>query len=129
MTSPTPEGAPQGADDQPVTDPTEDQAGNPDADVDAMDPEYVTIPPPEEESSPEPSVAEAAATPDPEADVADTPATGAPVDPVAEAQRVIAEFEQSQMQACAREIEAVLTKYGMRLEVSPAQITLVPSKD
>lgn len=48
-------------------------------------------------------------------------------DPLAEARRLVAEDEQQRMQACAAEVEQVLAKYGMRLDVTPAQITLVPS--
>ncbi|MGW2895846.1 hypothetical protein ACWDAO_14795 [Streptomyces sp. NPDC001212] len=46
---------------------------------------------------------------------------------MAEARRLVAEDEQQRMQACAAEVEQVLAKYGMRLDVTPAQITLVPS--
>lgn len=130
MTTPTPN-EPQGADDQAIADPAEDQTANPESDVDTMDPYAVTIPPPEDDSQ-ETAEATTDDPPTPEA-TADAPEakTGtpgaAPADPVAEAQAVIAAYEQSQAQECARELEAVLTKYGLRLEVSPAQITLVPA--
>lgn len=48
-------------------------------------------------------------------------------DPVAEARRVVAQDEQARMQACAEEIQAVLAKHGMRLDVTPAQISIVPA--
>lgn len=49
-------------------------------------------------------------------------------DPVAEARRVLAEDEEARMQACAAKIQEVLVEYGMSLEVTPSQITLVPQK-
>ncbi|MFI2367317.1 hypothetical protein [Streptomyces sp. NPDC018833] len=49
-------------------------------------------------------------------------------DPLAEAYRLIAEREQERMQACADEIEQVLAKHGMRLDVTPAQISIVPAR-
>ena len=48
-------------------------------------------------------------------------------DPLAEARRVVAADEQARMQACAEEIQAVLAKHGMRLDVSQPQITSVPN--
>ncbi|MFF3891793.1 hypothetical protein ACFYY3_01035 [Streptomyces sp. NPDC001812] len=48
-------------------------------------------------------------------------------DPLAEARRLIAEHEQARIQACAAEIEQVLTKYGMLLDVTPAQISIRPA--
>lgn len=48
-------------------------------------------------------------------------------DPLADARRVLAEHEQARVQACASEIEAVLAKYGMSLDVTQPQITLVPT--
>ena len=47
-------------------------------------------------------------------------------DPLDDARRLIAEHEQQRMQACAAEIEQVLARYGMRLDVTPAHISLVP---
>lgn len=43
---------------------------------------------------------------------------------VAEARRVLAEDTQARMQACAEEIQAVLAKHGMTLDVTPPQIVL-----
>ncbi|GAA2929947.1 hypothetical protein [Streptomyces enissocaesilis] len=48
-------------------------------------------------------------------------------DPVAEARRLIALDEQARMQACAAEIEQVLARHGMRLDVTPAQISIAPA--
>ncbi|NWF25253.1 hypothetical protein HW130_03070 [Streptomyces sp. PKU-EA00015] len=47
-------------------------------------------------------------------------------DPLAEARRLLIEDEQARMQACAAEIEKVLAKHGMRLEVPTPQISIVP---
>lgn len=54
-------------------------------------------------------------------------ASGRDTDPVADARRLIADHEQARMQACAQEIEAVLARHGMRLDVTPAQISIVPA--
>lgn len=44
-----------------------------------------------------------------------------------EAARALIEQEEARrMQACAEEIQAVLERYGMVLEVTPAQIVLSP---
>ncbi|MFC1410416.1 hypothetical protein ACEZCY_14235 [Streptacidiphilus sp. N1-12] len=118
MTTPTPDQ--QVTDGQEVNDPTQDTAGNPD--VDQMDPYAVTIPPPPEDDSEDATAADT--TDDPPAPA--TAPADEPVDPVAAAQAVIAAYEQERVQACAQDIEAVLAKYGMRLEVLPAQITLAP---
>lgn len=48
-------------------------------------------------------------------------------DPLAEARALIARDLQQRMEACAAEIEAVLAKHGMRLDVTPAQISIVPA--
>lgn len=48
-------------------------------------------------------------------------------DPLADARALLAADEQARMQACAAELEQVLAKHGMRLEVTPAQINIVPS--
>ncbi|MEU2924206.1 hypothetical protein ABZ636_03965 [Streptomyces sp. NPDC007251] len=47
-------------------------------------------------------------------------------DPLAEARALIAKDSQERMQACAAEIEEVLARHGMRLDVTPAQIAIVP---
>ena len=49
------------------------------------------------------------------------------VDPVAEARRLVAEDEAARMQACAAEIQEVLARYGMSLEVTPPRIVLTPN--
>lgn len=51
----------------------------------------------------------------------------APEDPIATARRVIAEDERARVEACAAEIEQVLARHGMRLEVSPAHIVISPA--
>lgn len=47
-------------------------------------------------------------------------------DRVTKARRVLAEDQQARVEACAAEIAEVLNKHGMRLEATPAQITLTP---
>ncbi|WP_328336750.1 hypothetical protein [Streptomyces violaceus] len=47
-------------------------------------------------------------------------------DPVAEARRVLAEDQEKRAEACAAEIEDVLAKHGMRLQITQPQITIVP---
>ena len=44
------------------------------------------------------------------------------------ARALLAEEEKARMQACAVEIQEVLAKYGMTLEVPPPQIALVPAR-
>ena len=44
------------------------------------------------------------------------------------ARALLAQEEQRRTQACAEEIQAVLAKYGMTLEATPAQIVLAPSR-
>lgn len=115
-----------------MTTPAPDTETGTEPEVDAMDDAYATIPPPPEDEGSSDADAQGDATgadldPVPENGPAPSTPVADPVDPVAAAQRVIAEFEQAQAQACATELEAVLTRYGMRLEVSPAQITLVPA--
>lgn len=43
------------------------------------------------------------------------------------ARALIAEEEQHRMQACAAEIQQVLAKYGMRMDVTQPQIVLAPT--
>lgn len=87
----------------------------------------VTDPTPDSAGNPDPEISTDAETPVSSAEEPAPDGDGAPVDPVAEAKALLAQYEQSQAQDCAAELEAVLTRYGMRLEVSPAQITLVPA--
>jgi hypothetical protein len=49
-----------------------------------------------------------------------------PADRLTEARRILAEDEDARMQSCAEEIQAVLAKHGMRLDVTPARITILP---
>ncbi|MEU8469610.1 hypothetical protein AB0F30_17080 [Streptomyces sp. NPDC029006] len=44
------------------------------------------------------------------------------------ARAVLAQEEQRRIQACAAELQEVLTRYGMTLEVAPAQIVLAPQR-
>lgn len=44
------------------------------------------------------------------------------------ARALLAEEEKARMQACTTEIQEVLAKYGMTLEVPPPQIALVPAR-
>ena len=64
----------------------------------------------------------------PEEDAQPTPATGPEQSDLDAARALLAEEEKARMEACAAEIHQVLAKYGMRLEVTPAQIALVPQK-
>lgn len=48
-------------------------------------------------------------------------------DPLTEARALIANDTQQRMQACAAEIHEVLQRHGMRLDVTPAQISIVPT--
>ena len=47
-------------------------------------------------------------------------------DPVADARRLLAMVEQANQQECAREIEAVLARYGYTLQVSQPSVFLAP---
>lgn len=42
------------------------------------------------------------------------------------ARALLAQEEQHRMETCAAEIQAVLERHGMRMEVTPAQIVLAP---
>ncbi|MFI5687926.1 hypothetical protein [Streptomyces sp. NPDC051636] len=53
------------------------------------------------------------------------PATAQPVDLEA-ARAALAADEDRRIRECAAEIEEVLARYNMRLDVTPAQITLMP---
>lgn len=48
-------------------------------------------------------------------------------DAVTAARMLIADEEQARMRACAAELEQVLARYGMRLDVAPPQISIVPA--
>lgn len=56
-----------------------------------------------------------------------TPSASAPKDPLAAARVLIAQEEQARMEACAAELQEVLAKHGMRLDVAPAQISIAPA--
>lgn len=63
-----------------------------------------------------------------EADVQpDEPAAPTLEEQLAQARALLAAEEQRRMQACAEEIQAVLTRYGMCLDVTQPQISLVPA--
>ncbi|MER7053466.1 hypothetical protein [Streptomyces sp. NPDC000351] len=47
-------------------------------------------------------------------------------DPVAEARRLVEEDEQRKTDACLAEIEALLAKYGRKLQITQPQITIAP---
>ena len=49
-----------------------------------------------------------------------------PIDPLDEARRTLAEHERQQGEACRAELEAVLAKYGRKLQITQPQITIVP---
>lgn len=61
-------------------------------------------------------------------DVEGAPSASTAQDPLAEARRLLDEDEAARMQACAEDIQAVLAKHGMRLEVAPSQISIVPAQ-
>ncbi|MFH9574203.1 hypothetical protein ACH4MG_27145 [Streptomyces sp. NPDC017454] len=47
-------------------------------------------------------------------------------DPIVEARRLVEEDEQRKTDACLAEIEAVLTKYDRKLQITQPQITIAP---
>jgi predicted anti-sigma-YlaC factor YlaD len=55
-----------------------------------------------------------------------TTCTAAREEKLAEARRLLTDEQQRQDEACRAEIEAVLAKYGRRLQISQPQITIVP---
>jgi hypothetical protein len=57
-----------------------------------------------------------------------SPQPDGPEDSLAEARRLLAEDAEARMRACAAEIEQVLAKHGMRLDVTPPAITIVPAQ-
>lgn len=63
---------------------------------------------------------------DPDTELPGAPSASAVTDEqLANARRLIAENEQDRMQACAAEIEQVLAKHGMHLQVTQPQISIV----
>ena len=48
------------------------------------------------------------------------------IDPLDEARSLLAEHERQQDEACRAELEAVLAKYGRKLQITQPQITIVP---
>jgi hypothetical protein len=48
-------------------------------------------------------------------------------DPLAEARRLLAEDQQRRLEACNAEIEQVLARHGMRLQISQPTVTIVPA--
>ncbi|MEV7240470.1 hypothetical protein AB0N92_04290 [Streptomyces sp. NPDC093248] len=59
-----------------------------------------------------------------------TPSASSPdaePDPVTAARALLAENERARMQACSEELQAVLAKYDMRLDVAAPQISIVPA--
>lgn len=48
-------------------------------------------------------------------------------DPLAAARALIEQDEQDRMGVCRDEIESVLARHGMRLTITPAQITITPA--
>jgi hypothetical protein len=53
---------------------------------------------------------------------------GQEFDPLAHARQVLAEHQAAQAAACQAEIQAVLDRYSMRLEISTPQIAIVPNQ-
>lgn len=49
------------------------------------------------------------------------------VDELAEARRLLAEDADARMKACSAEIEEVLARHGMRLQITQPQIAIVPA--
>lgn len=64
---------------------------------------------------------------DVEQPVEGAPSASSPEDPLAAARALIAQEQQARMEACAAEIQQVLDRHSMRLEVAPAQIVLHPA--
>lgn len=56
-----------------------------------------------------------------------SPSASAPDDPLASARALLAAEERTRMEACAEELQLVLARHGMRLDVTPAQISIVPA--
>jgi hypothetical protein len=48
-------------------------------------------------------------------------------DPLDDARRLLAEDQQRRLEACQAEIEQVLAKHGMRLQITQPQISIVPT--
>jgi hypothetical protein len=48
-------------------------------------------------------------------------------DPIAAARALLAEDQRVRLEQCAAELQAVLDRYGMRLDVTPARVHLVPN--
>jgi hypothetical protein len=48
-------------------------------------------------------------------------------DPLADARQLLADHQAAQAAACQAEIQAILDRYGMRLEISTPQIAIVPN--
>ncbi|CAM5710159.1 hypothetical protein [Streptomyces coeruleorubidus] len=48
-------------------------------------------------------------------------------DPITEARQLVAEDEQRKTDDCLAELEAVLAKYGRKLQITQPQITIVPA--
>ncbi|WP_328757471.1 hypothetical protein [Streptomyces sp. NBC_00271] len=55
------------------------------------------------------------------------PSASALEDPLAAARALIAHEQQARMEACAAELQQVLEKHGMRLDVAQPQISIVPA--
>jgi hypothetical protein len=49
-----------------------------------------------------------------------------PVDPLTAARALIEQEQNQRMLECREAVQAVLEKYGMRLEIMPAQLAIVP---
>ena len=49
-------------------------------------------------------------------------------DPLQEAQELLKQAHQKKVNECAKEIEAVLNKYGLKLDITKPQIVLIPKE-
>lgn len=58
----------------------------------------------------------------------DAPAA-AQADELESARALLAAHQQARLDACSREIQAVLARYGMRLDISQPQIVLTPAEN
>lgn len=55
--------------------------------------------------------------------------SGGAADPLASARALLAEDQRNRLEACAAELQEVLKRHGMRLEVPPPRIALTPITD
>jgi hypothetical protein len=62
-------------------------------------------------------------------EVPDEGVSGGTADALASARALLAQDQSNRLEACAAELQEVLRRHGMRLDVIPARIALVEDKD